>query len=199
MRSVKKPDEPATRRSWLLIALVVVTSLLILALSHLSFMRSQVRMPCLLSQRSKANRGGPRRPPSTAVSSDDVVARLRTIFHVRDRAIQTRNSDVLNDIYTADCPCLKGDRSLIQGLQKEGLVWRGIKVSLVIEESSRVNDRLWVVSALVKTSPFNIETESGALVRSVPSGHEHSRFALAKPVGREEWLLGQASVISGRG
>lgn len=198
MRSVMKPDPPAPPRSRLLIGLVVATSLLLIlaltlviqakpgdkALSSVTTLEDE-------SHKSEAS-------TSPAGSRDEVVARLRAIFRVRDRAIQTRDPDVLNSIYTVDCPCLEGDRALIQGLQKKGLVWRGIKVSLVIEESTKVNDRLWVVNALVKTSPFNIEQESGALVKSVPSGHERSRFALAKPVGQERWLLGQASIIPGR-
>jgi hypothetical protein len=137
-------------------------------------------------------------PTSTVASHDEVVARLHSIFRVRDRAIQERNSMLLNDIYTVDCPCLEGDRKLIQGLRKNHLVWRGIKVSLVVEDIEEVNGRLWVISALVKTSSFSIEQESGALVRSVPSGHERSRFAIAKPVGQEDWLLGRASVIAER-
>jgi hypothetical protein len=105
---------------------------------------------------------------------------------------------MLNDIYTVDCPCLKGDRALIQELKKKGLVWRGIKVSLVVEKTEQVNSRLWIINALVKTSGFVIERESGAKVRSVPPGEERSRFALARPLDRDDWLLGQASVIAGR-
>jgi hypothetical protein len=63
----------------------------------------------------------------------------------------------------------------------------------------QINERLWMISALVTTHPFKIERESGEVVRSIPRGKELSRFALAKPVGEADWLLGQASLIEGRG
>jgi hypothetical protein len=135
--------------------------------------------------------------PSTTVGArEEVVSRLHQIFRIRDRAIQTRDIRELNNIYTIDCPCLKGDRALIDKLKKEGLVWRGIKVSLSIEGVEQVNDRLWIVNALVKTSAFEIRRESGATVQEVPPGEERSRFALARPVGQDAWLLGQASRLA---
>jgi hypothetical protein len=78
-------------------------------------------------------------------------------------------------------------------------VWRGIKVSLRIEKAERVNDRLWVVNAIVVAAPFRIEKESGEIVRIMPQGQESSRFALSRPIGEEEWLLGQASLVEQRG
>jgi hypothetical protein len=145
-----------------------------------------------------------RRPLSPTTSStievgDEVVGRLLQIFRVRDRAIETRNALLLEGIYTPDCPCLEGDEELIERLKREQLVWRGIKVSLDIQKVEKVNDQLWTVSALVTTSPFEIVRESGALVRRIPQGQEVSRFALARPKGQKDWLLGQASVIEGRG
>jgi hypothetical protein len=123
------------------------------------------------------------------------ITRLHEIFRVRDRAIQSRNERILSDIYTVDCPCLQGDQALIRNLRKEGLLWRGLKVSLDIEEVKQVNDRLWTVNAQVISNSFEIRRESGGLVRRVPSGREHSRFALSRPVGEQDWMLGHASVI----
>ena len=74
-------------------------------------------------------------------------------------------------------------------------MWDSIKVSLDIEEVKQVNDRLWTVNAQVISNSFDIRRESGGLVRRVPSGREHSRFALARPVGEQDWMLGHASVI----
>ena len=138
-------------------------------------------------------------PNPTIVTRDEVVARLHQIFRIRDRAIQTRDARALEEIYTVDCPCLRGDKALIKRLKNEGLVWHGVKVSLAIERAERVNDRLWVINALVKTSSFEIRRESGATVRGVPSGQEHSRFAISRPAGQNAWLLGQASVLAERG
>jgi hypothetical protein len=136
---------------------------------------------------------------STIGTRQEVVTRIHQIFRVRDKAIQTRNPVLLNEIYTVDCPCLRGDQELIRGLKVDGLVWRGIKVSLDVQEVERVNDRLWTVSALVNTSSFDVMEESGALVREISPGQEYSRFALAKPIGHDDWLLGHAAVIEERG
>jgi hypothetical protein len=138
-------------------------------------------------------------PSSTVGTREEVIARLHQIFRIRDQAIQARNPLPLQDIYTIDCPCLEGDQQLIGRLKEERLRWLGIKVSLQIQDVERVNDRLWIVSALVRTSSFKILRASGAIVREVPPGQEHSRFALAKPIGQEGWMLGQASVIEESG
>jgi hypothetical protein len=134
--------------------------------------------------------------PSTTIGArGEVLARLHQIFRVRDRAIQTRNASLLEGIYTVDCPCLKGDAQLIERLKRDNLIWQGIKVSLRVDSAARINDRLWTVTALVTTSPFEIIRESGEVIRRIPRGQELSRFALARPIGENEWLLGQASVI----
>ena len=138
-------------------------------------------------------------PSSTIDVEDEVVGRLLQIFRVRDRAIETRNALLLESIYTPDCPCRDGDEKLIQRLKREQLVWRGVRVSLDVQKVERINDQLWTVSALVTTSPFEIARESGTLVRRIPEGQEVSRFALARPNGQKDWLLGQASVIEERG
>jgi hypothetical protein len=197
MRTAKHQDEPANRRSRLLIGLLAVPLFLMLAfaLTQLGPSGSDASTSTTPADKS----GELESPTSTVAGRDEIVARLHSIFRVRDRAIQERNPSLLKDIYTVDCPCLKGDRALIQGLRNKGLVWSGVKVSLVVEEIEQVNDRQWIISALVKTSPFIIEQESGAKVRSIPSGAERSRFALARPVGQEKWLLGRASVIAERG
>jgi hypothetical protein len=143
-------------------------------------------------------------PQTTAAQSsvgetrDAVVDRLHEIFRIRDQAIQTRNPDLLTSIFTVDCSCLKGDRKLIQQLKQENLMWRGVSVSIKVQEVERVNSRLWDISGLVTTSPFDIVEESGAVVRRIPQGLELSRFALVRPTDRGDWLLGHASVIDER-
>jgi hypothetical protein len=138
-------------------------------------------------------------PTTTLDTSAEIVARLRQIFRIRDQAIKTRNVSLLEHIYTVDCPCLKGDSDLIATLKRDHLQWRGIEVSLQVEKVDRINDRLWTVNAVVFASPFIIEKESGEIVRRMPRGRELSRFALSRPTGKEEWLLGQASLVERRG
>ena len=135
---------------------------------------------------------------STISTAEEVRARFKEIFRIRDQAIRTRNPLLLEEIYTVDCPCLKGDQQLIRKLKQERLLWRGVRVSLDVQDIERVNDRLWIASAVVTSSAFEILTESGAIVRRVPEGRELSRFALARPTGTGDWLLGQASVIEER-
>jgi hypothetical protein len=137
-------------------------------------------------------------PRSTIGTREEVVTRLHQIFRVRDQAIQTRNPLLLDSIYTIDCPCLKGDQQLIRNLGLERRIWRGVEVSIAVREVERINDRLWTVSAVVTTGTFEIATESGVVLRKIPQGRELSRFALARPMNQEKWLLGQASVIQER-
>jgi hypothetical protein len=200
MRIARQPTQPKRRGySPALLGLVVVVLLVIAIFS-------------LLAQPTQPEEGGgspattalnePRSttaPSSTVGTREEVIVRLHQIFRIRDQAIQARNPLPLQDIYTVDCPCLKGDQQLIGRLKEEGLRWQGIKVSLDVQDIERVNDRLWIVSALVRTSSFKILRSSGATVREVPPGQEYSRFALAKPIGQKAWMLGQASVIEERG
>jgi hypothetical protein len=135
---------------------------------------------------------------STASTAEEVLVRFKEIFRIRDQAIRTRNPLLLDEIYTVDCPCLKGDQQLIRKLRQERLLWRGVEISLDVQDMEKVNNRLWTATALVTTSPFQITTESDVVVRRVPKGQEFSRFALARPTGTGDWLLGQASVIEAR-
>jgi len=200
MQRTKQPQGQARRRSPLILAGIGAAALMLLVIFTLTTRLSGSDESDASSATVVADGPGSSTVPSTTIGTgDEVVSRLHQIFRIRDQAIQTRDSRVLNEIYTVDCPCLKGDQALIKRLKNEGLVWRGVKVSLTIEDTERVNDRLWIVNALVKTDAFEIRRESGETVRSVAAGQERSRFALSKPVGQDAWLLGQASVLAERG
>jgi hypothetical protein len=192
--SNQKPSRPVTAGRVALLAAATLGLVAVLVLVS------------VLSRGDRAQRSPVAAPPSTpdttaaAIDSrSEIVARLREILRIRDRAIETRDETLLHPIYTVDCPCLKGDSSLISRLKRERLVWRGIRVSLQSEKAERVNDRLWIINAIVVAAPFRIEKESGEIVRRMPQGQESSRFALSRPVGEEEWLLGQASLVEQRG
>lgn len=195
MRRARHIDEQAHRRSRVFLLVTAAAALLVVA--AVAFIAQRASSDADASS-STTLQAGPEKslaPSSTIGTADELVARLHEIFRIRDQAIQTRNARILSDIYTVDCPCLKGDQALIRNLRREELVWRGIKVSLDIEEVKQVNDRLWTVNAQVISNSFDIRRESGGLVRRVPSGREHSRFALSRPVGEQDWMLGHASVI----
>jgi hypothetical protein len=131
---------------------------------------------------------------TTAVSKELVIeTRLREILKVRDRALLARNAGLLSEIYTTDCKCLKDGRALIRQLRTESVVWKGVNTKVAIQETEEVNERLWTVVATVETPPVRIETESGKLIRTVPAERNLVRFALARPQGEQEWLLGHAS------
>jgi hypothetical protein len=125
-----------------------------------------------------------------------ITSRLDEILEVRDRALLTRDAQLLSDIYTIDCQCLEDGRALIKQLRREKVVWKGVSTSIEVQSVEEVNSRLWVVVASVNTPPVRIETESGRLVRIVPAERNRVRFALAKPTNEEEWLLGHASSLS---
>jgi hypothetical protein len=136
-------------------------------------------------------------PTTTTIDTEtEVVARLREILRVRDRAILNRNAKLLDDIYTVDCNCLKDGRTAIQQLRQEKIVWKGLSTRLAVQKIERVNDRLWAVTGVVSTAEIRIESEVGELVRVIPPGRNQLRFALAKPAGVDEWLLGHVSLLN---
>jgi hypothetical protein len=198
MRRTKQPQGQARRQSRLILTGIGAAALILLVIVTLTTRMTGSDESDASSATVIADSPGTSTPSTTFGTRDEVESRLHQIFRIRDEAIQTRDARVLSDIYTVDCPCLKGDRALIKRLKNQGVIWRGVKVSLTIEDAERVNDRLWILNALVKTDAFEIARESGETVRRVAAGQERSRFALSKPVGQDAWLLGQASVLDER-
>jgi hypothetical protein len=130
---------------------------------------------------------------STVDARTEVVARLREILRIRDKAFHDRNGDLLSDIYTVDCPCLEGDGNAIQELSSKEYRLIGGATSIRVRRVQRVNERLWLVIADFRSAPLRVETAGGTLVRQEPAGSELHQFALAKPVGGSKWLLGRAT------
>jgi hypothetical protein len=144
----------------------------------------------------------PEPPPSqttatttTIDTETEVVARLREILRVRDRALETRNPNLLASIYTVGCPCLTGDRDAIRRLRRAREVWRGVSTSIRVQKLERVNANLWIINAFFVAAPFNVESESGDLIRKNPEERHLSRFVLARLANDGEWLLGHVSLI----
>jgi hypothetical protein len=142
----------------------------------------------------------PSSPPATAAATTttidprtEVVARLREILKVRDKALHDRNAQLLSAVYTVDCPCLEGDANAIKELVAKKYHLIGGTTSIRVRRVERVTSRLWLVSADFDSAPLRIETESGELVRQEPAGSDLFQFALAKPVDATKWLLGRAS------
>jgi hypothetical protein len=136
-------------------------------------------------------------PTTTTIDAEtEVVARLREILRVRDRALLNRDSSLLDDIYTVDCNCLKDGRTAIQQLRQEKVVWKGLSTRLAVQQVERVNDRLWAITGVISTAAVRIEGESGALVRVIPPERNQLRFALAKPLDLDAWLLGHVSLLN---
>jgi hypothetical protein len=138
----------------------------------------------------------PTTAPATTTTLDprtEVVARLREILKVRDKALRDRNAGLLSAVYTVDCPCLEGDTNAIKELVGKNYRLRGGATSIRVRRVERVTSRLWLVTADFDSAPLRIETESGELVRQEPAGSDLFQFALAKPVDATKWLLGRAS------
>ncbi|HEU4399804.1 MAG TPA: hypothetical protein VFU54_18430, partial [Actinomycetota bacterium] len=130
---------------------------------------------------------------TTIDTQTEVVARLREILRVRDRAFHDRNAELLDAVYTVDCPCLEGDGNAIEELISKKYHLIGGETSIRIRRIERVTGRLWLVIADFRSAPLRIESEGGELVRQEPAGSDLFQFALAKPVDAAEWLLGRAS------
>ena len=134
---------------------------------------------------------------TTLGERDELVDRLKEILSKREEAYRERNIKTLQEIYTSDCPCLESDSNAIHELRKKGYVWVGGETSIRVRRLEQVSPRMWTIVADFTSAPLRIETESGRLVRSEPSGTDLFQFVLAMPTGSEEWLLGRASSYRG--
>jgi hypothetical protein len=137
--------------------------------------------------------------PTTRAPSpeSEVVTRLREILEIREEAFRERDASLFEDIYTSDCACLRAGRDAIAALRKEKVQWQNRSISLDIESTRSVNNRLWEVVALFKSNSFRIETEEGMLVREVPAERLRYRFLLVRTSEANPWRLGRASPLEG--
>ena len=133
--------------------------------------------------------------PNTTIidPQTELVNRLNEILARREVAYDQRDPEILGEIYTVDCPCLKSDSNAIRELINEDYVWIGGGASIDVRRLERVTDRMWIIVADFTSEALRIETESGHLVRSEPRGSDLFQFVLARPVGSTQWLLGRAS------
>jgi hypothetical protein len=135
---------------------------------------------------------GPSRTSNSRDGRTEIVGRLVSILKTRDEAFQNRTAGMLNAIYTVDCPCLEGDRNAIKELTSNDYHVVGGATSIRVRKVNQVTERLWVVIADFRSTPLRIESASGKLIREEPAGSDLFQFALSKPTGSTEWLLGQA-------
>ena len=143
----------------------------------------------------------PSSPPTmvnlSSTSRTKIISRLREILRIREQAYRSRSSDMLDSIYSRDCPCLSSDSSAIDELLREKRVWDGIGTSLEVRGATKLNERVWTVVGLFRSEALYVRTEDGRLVWKEPAGRDFFRFTLVKPQGEQDWLLGLVSVLQG--
>jgi hypothetical protein len=140
-------------------------------------------------------------PQSTVARSEttnpnpesEVVASLREIIQIRERAFRDRDASLFDDVYTSDCSCLQAGREAINALQREKVVWKDRSVSINVQSVDNINDNLWEVVAIFISDSFRIESEDGSLVREAPPERQRYRFLLTRSAG--SWRLGNASLV----
>jgi hypothetical protein len=138
-------------------------------------------------------------PTTTTLDTrTEVIGRLRKILGIRDRAFRERDAKVLEKVYTIDCPCLEGDRNAIEELVANNYHMVGGATSIRVRRASQVSASLWLVVADFRSAPLRIEAEDKRLIREEPGGNDLFQFALAKPDGSSEWLLGRATAYEDR-
>ena len=130
---------------------------------------------------------------TTLETRAEVVESLRRILAIRDKAFRERNAEILESVYTVDCPCLEGDRNAINELTANNYHMVGGTTSVRIREANRVDARLWLVVADFRSAPLRIEAEDNKLIRQESGGSDLFQFALSRPAGSSEWLLGRAT------
>jgi hypothetical protein len=184
-------DRPSHRTTW---AAATAVALVLVAIAVFLVTRSDAKSTEVLPSQTAPATSTPA-PTTTLEPRDEVIGRLREILQIRDKALATRDADLLETIYTVDCNCLSQSRALIRRLRKEHVVWSGLSTSLKVQQVEKVNDRLWIVIGVLSTSSARIEDEAGNLIEVAPGEKDRFRFAVAKPVDSQDWLLGYASVI----
>ena len=65
--------------------------------------------------------------------------------------------------------------------------------SIKVMSINKVNERLWIVVALLRSKALRIETIDGRLIRTEPTGSDLYKFTMVKPPGEKQWLLGSVS------
>jgi hypothetical protein len=123
----------------------------------------------------------------------EVVERLKDILRIRDQAFRDRNTRPLEHVYTIDCPCLEGDRNAIEELVTNNYHVVGGGTSIRVHRVEQVSKRLWLVVADFRSAPLRVEAKDRKLIREEPAGNDLFQFALSKPTGSSDWLLGRAT------
>jgi hypothetical protein len=138
-----KPSSSQSRRGFIAAALVggLVVTLTVIAVARRS------DPDAIGSPSSSSPTPSVEATTTTIGESEEVVAQLRSILKVRDQAYRERDIELLKEVYTTDCPCLRGDRGAIEQLLKDDAVWVGASTSVQIRDLEKVNDRLWVIEA----------------------------------------------------
>jgi hypothetical protein len=187
--TASEPQRPkALRGAWILIALLAIGGLLFGILVIRDDDGSDVA-----SRNSEPNVTAFLQTTTSADPRTELVSRLEEILARRELAYQSRDPDILKEIYTVDCPCLKSDSNAIRELISENYKWVGGEISIRVRSLERVRERMWILIADFTSEPLRVETESGRTVRIEPRGSEVFQFVLARPVGSSQWLLGRAS------
>jgi hypothetical protein len=188
----KEPGgSPAMSRRLVTTGLLVATLLIALLVTRLWTRQEDERVTPASTATSSSVEALP--TSTTRDTRGEVVERLREILQVRDQAFRERNAKILKDLYTTDCPCLEGDRNAIRELIDNNYHVVGGKTSVRVRRVERVTDKAWLVIADFRSAPLRIEAEDNRLIREEPAGSDLFQFALSKPTGSQEWLLGQAT------
>lgn len=157
-----------------------------------------------LDTQKNYSQDSPRYSPLPTVTSDNtrtsrgrIVSRLEEILQAREAAYHFRNTELLREIYSEDCPCLANDKQAIDELIETNRIWAEIETSINVRSTKEVNDRLWIVVALFSSKSLRVETEGGKLVKTEPPGSDLFEFTLVKPHGGHDWLLGFVTILEG--
>jgi hypothetical protein len=118
-----------------LFTLVVVSGLII----GIGISRGSSNSPSSPSDQTMGDVTTSKNSTATTISTrTEVVSRLHEILKVRDRALLKRDADLLSGIYTTDCKCLQDGQTLISQLQRENIIWEGVKTDAIVRSTEEV-------------------------------------------------------------
>jgi hypothetical protein len=176
---------------------LVVVILMALSVGAVLFVATRAGEPMNASSSSPSRLEGTIASTRPLDPEAEVVARLREILDIREKAFRQRDASLFDAVYTSECPCLRAGRDAIAALKRENVRWTNRSISIEIESTNSINSRLWEVVALFASGSFRIEDEDGTLVRDVPAERIRYRFLLVRSSDGGPWKLGTASPIEG--
>jgi hypothetical protein len=124
--------------------------------------------PTATVRRSSPTTGAPGTTSTTAAPGhEDFTAILRNLLARRDEAYEKNDVSILEDVYSAQCPCLANGRQVIEGRIAEGVHTAGERQRLhSVALVDRPSGSFVVLRAITEQGPNQLVRADGSVARA---------------------------------